>query len=350
MDEVEAGARKDTTLPLLVSASGMPIKIRSIADLGAADNATTFALAPSGALNATLNSSALLDGDAERQSLSFDIGFSPPSPGRFSRLFKIETCAEDGGATRIESAYLTLFGVGKGAPPPLDFTFSDPSAFRGVMLPNAIAPAAGSSFAGIWGGVGIQAGYALTDNILLTAFGLPPLPADSAASATRLMGGFGAGVKFGVPLSDKLWLAAGYQFARVEFARGALSPENYNRSLELHLPYLAASYGNGEARVSLLGGYIDRLQALSRPTFAAQELGVALSGDYRFAERWKVAAEAVFTPALGAIPLTLTARYLDPVFTAELGAAFLGFSPHSAASPLGLSIPILPVVNFIVRW
>jgi hypothetical protein len=49
-------------------------------------------------------------------------------------------------------------------------------------------------------------------------------------------------------------------------------------------------------------GYLARFQALSMEDFAAQEPGVVLGADYRFAREWKVADEVVFSPSLGVLP------------------------------------------------
>lgn len=350
MGNVDVGASKDTVVSLIKLLAGDSLRISSTESLGPATAAFS---------NLSVTSQTL---EVAQNPYLFRLRFSPPDVGRFSNAYRFMVDTRDSdapnknttdSATWMESLTVNIFGRGAGEFPPLEPEFppfSDPTTFRSILFPNAVIPKRGSIFGGIVGGLGLQAGYSVTDNIMVTALFVPPLPSDSATSATQFRGALSFGVKAGFQPLPLLDIALGYQFVQATFERGALSPANYNRRVAAHLPYTAVSYGTDDMRVSLAGGYLARFQVLSLEDFAAQEPGVVLGADYRFAREWKVASEVVFSPSLGALPVILTARYLHPIFTIEAGAAFVGLKTGISSPFDSLPIPFLPVINILVRW
>lgn len=350
MGNVDVGASKDTVVSLIQLLAGDSLRIRSIESMGPA----TAAFAPLPTTPQPL--------EIATSPYSFRFRFSPPDVGRFSNAYRFTVDTHDteasttnpsDSAARMETLTVNIFGRGAGELPPLEPefpAFSDPTTFRSILFPNAVIPKRGSIFGGIVGGLGLQAGYSVSDNLMLTALLVPPLPSDSVTSATQFRGAYSFGVKAGFQPFPLLDLALGYQFVQATFERGALSSANYNRRLTAHLPYTAVSYGTDDMRVSLAGGYLARLQALSLEDFTAQEPGVVLGADYRFAREWKVAGEVVFSPSLGVLPIVLTARYLHPIFTIEAGAAFVGLKTANSSPFDTLPIPFLPVINILARW
>ncbi len=351
MGNVDVGASKDTVVSLIQLLEGDSLRVRSLESLG-----------PATAAFSSLSTTSQPIKVAQQNPYLFRLRFSPPDVGRFSNAYRFTVDTHDTDASTantsdstkwVESLTVNIFGRGAGELPPLEpefQAFSDPTTFRNILFPNAVIPKRGSIFGGIVGGLGLQAGYSVTDNIMLTALLVPPLPSDSATSATQFRGAYSFGVKAGFQPLPLLDLALGYQFVQAAFERGALSPANYNRRVTAHLPYTALSYGTDDMRVSLVGGYLARLQALSLDDFTAQEPGVVLGADYRFAREWKVASEVVFSPSLGVLPVILTARYLHPIFTIEAGAAFVGLKTAHSSPFDTLPIPFLPVINILARW
>lgn len=351
MGNVDVGASKDTVVSLIQLLEGDSLRVRSLESLGPATAAFSSLPTTSQPINV-----------AQQNPYLFRLRFSPPDVGRFSNAYRFTVDTHNTDATTanppdstkwMESLTVNIFGRGVGELPPLEPefpTFSDPTTFRNVLFPNAVIPKRASIFGGIVGGLGLQVGYSVTDNIMLTALLVPPLPSDSATSTTQFRGAYSFGIKVGFQPLPLLDLALGYQFVQAAFERGALSPANYNRRVTSHLPYTALSYGTDDMRVSLAGGYLARLQALSLEDFTAQEPGIVLGADYRFAREWKVAGELVFSPSLGVLPVILTARYIHPVFTIEAGAAFVGLKTAHSSPFDTLPIPFLPVINILARW
>lgn len=239
--------------------------------------------------------------------------------------------------------------VGADNPQPV----TDPTTFRSVAIPNAVRPPRGRFFVGSYDLLGLVAGYAVADELLLFAGGAPPLPDDWGGVNGDMFGAFGVGAKLGTTFFDKLDIAVGYTYGQSLLDKEATAGELDSR-ITVHVPFGAISYGTDDARVSATGGYAfkthstwittDPVLPPLRDTYAKDAAFGSVGGDYRFARHWKVAGEFLMMQTVDVAPIVLTARYFTNTFALDIGAAYAGITLNDAPKP---KIPLLPVVSAV---
>ena len=235
--------------------------------------------------------------------------------------------------------------------PPTKIT--DPTTFRSVAVPNAVIPPKGRGFVGSYDLLGLTAGYALTDQVLVFAAGAMPTPDDWGGVNGDMFGAWSLGAKVGTELVDKLDVAAGYHFGQSTLDK-EFTPDETDSRITVHVPYGAVSYGTDDSRISLTGGYAfkrhstwitdDPVLPPLRDEYNDDAPFAALGGDYRFARHWKVAGEAVWMGNVDVLPVIATARYFTERFAIDLGFAFAGITLNDAESP---PVPIAPIISGI---
>jgi hypothetical protein len=231
-------------------------------------------------------------------------------------------------------------------PPPSRVT--DPTTFRSVAVPNAIIPKRGRVVAGSYDLLGLMAGYAPTDNVMLLAAGAPPTPDDWGGVHNEMFGAYSVGVKGGLEIVDRLNVALGFQWGTSFYDRES-TPEDVESKIGISVPYAAVSYGDDDSRVSATLGYgfkhhrrYDPTKLFTVEEFDREVMIGALGGDYRLGEHWKIAGEIATMETLGVVPIIATGRYFTNSFAIDAGVAFLGITTGDGQAP---KIPVVPVVS-----
>lgn len=230
---------------------------------------------------------------------------------------------------------------------------TDPTTFRTIAVPNAVIPPKGKAFIGSYDVLGLTAGYAVADELLLFVGGAPPLPDDWGGVNGDMFWAFGAGAKLGTELFENFNIAGGYAFAMSTLDK-EFTVDELDSRIRLHIPYAALSYGTDDRRVSATAGLAFKRHStwiLADPFFGDYRKDYdttavfgSIGGDYRFAKHWKVAVEGAYMQTLDVVPVMLTARYFTNSMALELGAGYAGFTLNNAEAP---KIPIFPVLSAI---
>lgn len=289
------------------------------------------------------------------ETYQYDVCFTSDVPGTY--VFPVTTWMRrdfpNGGYTTYPVADTGLIRVvapsESEAPPPRPSSDearpSDPTVFRSVAVPNAVMPPAGSIIAGVYDLLGLMAGYAVTDNVLLFGGGAVPTPDDWAGVRGDMTAAYSIGFKAGLSLSQRLDIAAGYQWANSIFDRQA-TPDVVESKIRLHVPFVALSYGDDDSRASITAGYALKHHRIPTGEFDTTAALVAIGGDRRVGGHWKVAAELAWMQTVDVVPVVATVRYFTDWWALDLGVAYLGITTNAAAAP---PVPIAPVVSFVLR-
>ncbi|MCB0713623.1 MAG: hypothetical protein KDD67_14945 [Ignavibacteriae bacterium] len=235
--------------------------------------------------------------------------------------------------------------------PPKEVT--DPTTFRSVAVPNAIIPPKGRAFVGSYDVLGLTAGYALTDNLLLFAGGAVPTPDDWGGVNGDMFGAWSLGGKGGTELFEKFNVAGGYHFGQSTLDK-EFTPDEVDSRITLHVPYAAVSYGTDDSRVSLTGGYAfkrhstwittDPVLPPLRDEYNDDAAFAVLGGDYRLGRHWKVAGEALWMGSVDVLPIVATGRYFTEKFALDFGVTYAGIALNGAEVP---PIPLVPIISAI---
>lgn len=227
--------------------------------------------------------------------------------------------------------------------------FPDPTTFRTMAVPNAVIPCGGTFVAGSYDLLGLMAGYAATDNIMILAGGAPPLPDDWGGVNGVMFGAYSLGVKVGTSFGDRWKIAGGFQWAQSIYDREETS--EFDSRITVLAPYAALSYGDDDRRASVTAGYAFKAHraVVDVGTEAIEEFDrnapiIALGGDWRIGDRWKLVAEGIYMKSAGTVPLIGTARWFGRTWALDFGAAFLGIATGDGDAA---SIPVAPVVSFV---
>lgn len=223
-----------------------------------------------------------------------------------------------------------------------NMVMSDATQHRGIVIPNAIVPAAGTVTVGIYDLLGLTASYSITDNLMLIAGGVLPLTLNEQTSQV-----ISGGVKYGTALSEKFSVGAGYQFASSSYDKKTTADKE--SAITMHVPYGVFSYGDDSSRVSLMMGYALKHHVTNTTPegFDANAFLASLSADYRIGARWKVCAEVYSFQTLGYVPVVATVRFLGKSYSIDAGVAFTGITTGDTKAP---SLPLLPVVSCVWSW
>jgi len=227
--------------------------------------------------------------------------------------------------------------------PILDRSFVDPTTFRSVVTPNAVIPPKGTLYGGSYDILGLTAGYAVVDNMMVIVGGAPPLPDDWGGLHGEAFSAWSVGIKAGTSVGRDWRVAVGYQFAQSTYDNEATS--HLESRIALNIPYAAVSYGNDDRRASLTAGYaLKRHQTIEGGTFDRNAWLAIVGGDWRIGRRWKIAGELGAMQTLGIVPLTVTARHFSDTWALDMGLCLLAIETDEGRAP---AVPIAPVISFV---
>lgn len=225
--------------------------------------------------------------------------------------------------------------------PPL----TDPTTFRTIVVPNAILPKRGSLYVGMYDLLGLTAGYAVDDHMMILAGGALPTPDDWGGMRGEIFGAYSIGVKLGIPLNDDLNIAGGYQWGRSFYDRASTpTADTFRSEITVQAPYLALSYGNDDSRISVTAGYALKHHKKPNTELDDDAMFMAIGGDTRIARHWKLAAEMVTMQKLGVVPLIGSVRYFGERYAIDAGIGYVGITTGDTKSP---AIPLVPVISGI---
>jgi hypothetical protein len=172
---------------------------------------------------------------------------------------------------------------------------------------------------------------------MVFAGGAVPLPDDWSGVNGVMYGAYGLGVKAGFPVSERLDVAAGLVWGRSVFDRDE-TPDSVESTITALTPFAAISYGDDDSRFSVTAGYSMKThRIILAGEIERNALVISAGGDYRIANRWKVAAEVLSVESLGYVPVAVTARYFGHTWALDAGLAVRDASP-----------PVLPVVSWVM--
>ena len=219
---------------------------------------------------------------------------------------------------------------------------TDPTTFRTIVGPNAVIPKAGTFHAGIYDLLGLTASYSITDNVMVIAGGAIPTPDDWSGTHGDIFGAYSLGVKAGTRLGSSFDIAAGFQWGRSIFDRQNPLADTVRSTITVSVPYAAISYGNDDSRLSVTAGYAFKHHVKPHVEFDKNAMIVAIGGDHRIAQHWKVAGELITMETAGVVPIVATARYFTNTFAIDAGLAYVGITTGDAKQP---AIPVAPVIS-----
>lgn len=333
--DIPVGSRRDTVVPVMIrNLTTTPLTITSTQFTG--PDTTQFSVIDGG------GRFTIPPNSGHRMELRF----APTRGGRTSTRLTFRTDDSSDVTAR-------LFGSGistaSDAPeePSIAERYADPTTFRTIAAPNAILPKGGDGFVGSYDLLGLIAGYSITDNVMVLAGGGVPLPDDWFGLNGTMYGAYSAGVKAGLPVTEQIDIAAGYQWARSIYDQDLT--ESLESQITVSIPYLALSYGDDDSRFSITTAYAFKEHITNGigGTFDRNALIISGGGDYRVGERWKVAAEFLSMETLGYLPIMATARWFGHSWALDMGLAFVGITTGETEAP---SIPVAPVISLVKVW
>lgn len=326
---VPVGSTRDTTIELLLRNEGKtPLTLRSIRMIGPDTSHFTI-----------IDGEEMTIPPGEGRTMSFR--FSPDTVGRRSTRIVVQ----HNGVGEEETIDLN----GRGLVPGRERIWHDPTTFRTIAVPNAIVPPKGSIVAGVYDFLGLMAGYAPVDHVMILGGGGLPLPDDWGGLNGQAYGAWSIGTKAGFWVVDQLHVGGGFQYAESMYDLEAT--DQTESHIAMKIPYLAASYGDDRSRVSATFAYSYRthrtlagapVNAIVEYDREARLLGIG--GDYQFGPRWKVAAEIITMDELGYIPIAATVRYFSDTWAVDGGLGYVGITTADGSAP---ELPIVPVLSIV---
>lgn len=322
-DSVEVGDSRDSLVSVAIENTGdVPVEVRR-AHIAGPDSTQFEIVEGSGPFTV-----------APGASHPMTLRFSPSEPGRTATLLRFE----HGAIGADEGAYLYGEGVGPER-------YSDPTTFRTIVTPNAILPKRGRFVAGSYDLVGLMVGYVPIDNVMVMAGGAVPLPDDWGGVSGNMYAGYGIGVKAGLEIMPRLDVAGGLIWGGSMYDSDA-TPDSVESKISVLSPFAAISYGDDDSRASISAGYAMKThRILIAGEIEKNAMVVSIGGDYRFADRWKIAAEVTTMESLGYIPIALTARWFGRTWALDAGLAYRGITTLDDANP---DPPVLPLVSWVM--
>lgn len=328
MGDVLVGTSSFRTIDgFIVNTSKVPIDVEGIRITGSNDSSFSIS---------TINDRRLAPGD----SMPVQIRFRPVTEGRTSTIAEISVkgLGEPLSATIIGNGLSrTAYGI-------------DPTTFRGIALPTAVIPPAGTITTAMYDVVGLSVGAALMDNVMILTGG--SLPIDSkwfgaeGFNASRSYA-FSAGVKGGMPLTDDIIIGGGYQWGQSTYDQD-FSAGIIDSRITFNALWATAGFGDDDSRLNAWIGYAFKRHVTGfEGTFNADATIVGLNYDTRIARHWKLCFEGFFMRTMPFVPLTATARYFGENYALEAGVVFVGI-PASGAS--ASSLPVAPILSWVQRW
>lgn len=333
--DIPVGSRRDTVVPVMIrNLTTTPLTITSTQFTG--PDTTQFSVIDGG------GRFTIPPNSGHRMELRF----APVRSGRTSTRLSFRTDDSSDVTAR-------LFGNGIGTTstepdePSISERYVDPTTFRTIAAPNAVLPKGGDGYVGSYDLLGLVAGYSITDNVMVLVGGGVPLPDDWFGLNGTMYGAYSAGVKAGLPITEQLNIAGGYQWARSIYDQDVT--ESLESQITVSIPYFSLSYGNDDSRFSILAGYGFKQHVTNGigGTFDKNALIISGGGDYRIGERWKVAVEFLSMETLGYLPIAATARWFGHTWALDAGIGFLGIATGGGEAP---SIPVAPVISFVKVW
>jgi len=269
-----------------------------------------------------------------------DVTFKPKLVGTYS-VNLLLTFAE-----LNDPVVVTIIGHGDTLSGP---SYTDPTTFRTIALPSSIIPPAGTITTGVYDVVGLQAGYSITDNVMLIGGGVPPLRktwlGGDAADESQAFA-YSIGIKGGYRI-DSLWtLAGGYQWGQSRY--DLLATDGVDSRITFNALYATVGFGNDDSRATLYLGYaFKKHTTIEQGIFDADATIFGGGFDYRIARRWKLCSEIVFMRTMTFVPVTITARYFGETYALEAGVTILAIPASGASSA---SPPLVPMLSWVKRW
>lgn len=271
-------------------------------------------------------------------SAAFDIVFSPRRVGNYSSRFAFDI------KELHDPVYVTIYGQADSS-----VRLTDPTTFRGIMLPTAVTVPAGTITTAVHAIVGLQASAGITDNVSVVAGGIIPVP-------TRLFGaegfdasmtyGYGLGVKTGFDVAKNVKFGGGYIIASSTYDQDF--SDKIDSRITAHAVFTTAGYGTDDHRVNVWLGYaLKHHETAFEGSFDADATIVGLNADTRIADSWKICFEGVFMRTLTVVPLTITARTFGETWALDFGVTVTAI-PASGATYGG--VPLVPMVVWTKRW
>ncbi len=182
-----------------------------------------------------------------------------------------------------------------------------------------------------------------TTNRVVIAGGALPTPDDWGGMRGEMFGAYSIGLKIGLPIGDRLNVAAGYQWGRSFYDKESDDAlDTVSSTINVHAPYLAVSLGDDDSRLSATLGYAFKHHTKNNVEFNDNAALLAVGGDTRFARNWKVAGEIIMMQKLGVVPLIGTVRYFSDNYAFDLGVGYVGITTGDTKPP---AIPLVPVVS-----
>lgn len=234
--------------------------------------------------------------------------------------------------------------------PGVEEPLSDPTTFRSVGIPNGVIPKRGRLYVGVYDVLGVTAGYSFDDHFMVIVGGALPTPDDWSGINGEIFGAYSFGVKIGVQPKKELHVAAGYQYGRSIYDQ-ASTPDRESE-IRVHAPYVAASWGDDDRRVSVTGGYaLKRHATLSPVTVWGQEevqeydrnaWFAGVGGDWRIGRHWKVVAEVATMETAGVVPVVVGMRYFGRSWAVDAGVGYVGIVTDGASRP---RVPLVPLLS-----
>lgn len=267
--------------------------------------------------------------------------FFPGEPGRSSTRLLVKS--DD-----LSSETIDLYG--RGVLPPVARTWHDPTTFRTISIPNAVIPPKGSVVVGVYDLIGLMFAYAPSDNLMIIGGGAAPLPDDWKGVNGQMYGAWSLGLKGGFQLFDRLDVVGGFQYGMSMYDRE--ETKRIESRIDVSTPYGALSYGDDDSRISITAGYaFKRHRVLGQDgevaEFHRDAPLVGIGGDYRFAARWKICAEALSMRTLGYIPIATTVRFFGDTWALDAGVGYLGVTTGTDEPA---AVPLVPVLSWVVVW
>ncbi|MBK6292733.1 MAG: VWA domain-containing protein [Ignavibacteria bacterium] len=326
---LDVGESRDVVADGLIYNSGKtPVRIRSIKNVG--PDASSFEL---------LSESSFVVEPGEKRELL--IRFSALREGRVTtRLaFDIEGYPE--------TLYATVYG--RGAIDTFRVALSDPTTFRGILLPTAVIPPKGTFTSGVYDVLGLTGGYSITDNVMATIGGVLPLPNrwfgasgyDASWSAA-----WSLGAKAGFVISPDIVVGGGYQLGQSYYDQDV--SEKLESKITFNALWATAGWGNDDSRLNTYLGYAFKYHTTGyEGSYNADATIFGVGYDRRLGYHWKICGEVFFMRTMTFVPITVTARYFDAVQAFEFGLTVTGIAASGAEAS---SWPVIPMVSWVRRW